>query len=247
VHALDIVLEFEKDPAGLSDADLLKTIPGRMLRGIHAAFGGDAVLSEPLVLGTPSGHHPSTHDADTPTPEVLTPDLQLGAPVRELVAMPREDWRQEARLSDRNFGQAVHALFAEIEDVEAWAARRAAWLEGATEELAPDLLPVVEAVEAVLRDPQAGATFAAGADEVFLERDWVAPDGRIERPDRVVRRGNAWTVVDFKTGTPDDKHKQQVRSYLSTLAALAPDAEIRGALIYTDSVKVVDVPFETLF
>ena len=246
VHALDIVLEFEKEPASLGDEDLLKTIPGRMLRGIRAAFGADAVLVEPLALGSPSGLDAAEAEAVPSSAAVMTPDLQLGAPVRELVAMPREDWRQEARLSDRNFGQAVHALFSEIADLDQWAARRAAWLEGPTG-LAPALRPVVDAVEAVLQDPQAGETFRPGADEVFLERDWVSPDGRIERPDRVVRRGNSWTVIDFKTGTPSDKHKQQVRSYLSTLAALEPDALIHGALIYTDSVKVVDVPFETLF
>ena len=251
VHALDIVLEFNKEPNELKEETLRRTIPGWMLLGIREAFGPEALAQGPLALGAPSVvdapasasvSASAMEDAD----EVRTPDLLLGAPVRELVAMPRERWQDEARLSEQNFGRAVHALFAEIRDITEWEKQRDEWLRGPAAH-SPALAAVVDAVADVLAHPVAGASFAPGADEVMLERDWVSPSGEVQRPDRVVRRGDFWTVVDFKTGAQKDAHKGQIRNYLITLAALCPGMHIAGLLVYTDSLEAVPVPFETLF
>ena len=168
----------------------------------------------------------------------------LGAPVIERVAIPRESWQLEGVLTEKSWGRAVHALLAEVRDRSDWMNRRAK-LKAKAE--SGGLREVFEAVDALIQHPKAGETFADGADEVLAERDWIGSDGEIQRPDRVVRRGNRWEIVDFKTGSPKPEHKVQVQAYLRTLAVLDPGAVVEGRLVYSQSFEVAEVQLETLF
>lgn len=61
--------------------------------------------------------------------------------------------------------------------------------------------------------------FAEGL-EVMNERDMMLED-RLYRPDRMVKIGDAWHIIDFKTGTPSEqdqeKYQRQINFYKETL------------------------------
>lgn len=244
VYALDVLLEFAKPLAELNGRDLCKTISGRIALALQSVYGDQVLQAGPLTMGKGVEPQPSASAEPLPAETQVPPILSLGAPVRELVATPRANWRDEAALSDRNFGRALHALLAEIRDVSDLETLQLKW---AREKRSPGMQRVVSTIEAMVMHPHAGATFAPGADEVFLEWDWVNGQGEVERPDRVVRRGEEWSVVDFKTGDPVPTHQQQVQRYMQTLQALAPGQQVRGELIYTQTLEVVPVRLETLF
>ena len=67
-------------------------------------------------------------------------------------------------------------------------------------------------------------------------------NGELGRPDRVVRLAGTWHVVDFKTGKERDKDKAQVAGYCEVLSAIYPDDSVKGWLIYTETMQLVDVP-----
>jgi CRISPR/Cas system-associated exonuclease Cas4 (RecB family) len=99
---------------------------------------------------------------------------------------------------------------------------------------------VKTAVEAVVLTP-VGAEFFAPDAEVLCEHDLVDGQGQVVRPDRLVRRGNCWDVVDFKTGQETATHRAQVRKYMAAVQAAEPSAEVRGYLLYINELKKVAV------
>ena len=60
------------------------------------------------------------------------------------------------------------------------------------------------------------------------------------RPDRVMRRGDEWVVVDFKFGEPHDKYHDQVTGYMNLLKAMPGQSQIQvsGYLWYVDIEKI---------
>ena len=67
-------------------------------------------------------------------------------------------------------------------------------------------------------------------------------DGQVcqHRPDRVMTDGHEWIVVDFKFGTPKPDYHDQVRQYMSLLAAMGHQ-NIHGFLWYVYSNKIEEV------
>ena len=135
------------------------------------------------------------------------------------------------------FGNLVHELMAEIDhagDLEP--AVRAAANRG--------LLREAERgdMEARLRElvlhPELETYFETGT-KVFTERPLLLAEGRTVIPDRLVLRGREAWILDYKTGSPEPAHEQQLRHYGTVLADMG--YEVREmALVYLDSpVKVV--------
>ena len=71
--------------------------------------------------------------------------------------------------------------------------------------------------------------------------------GSQHRADLLVREPDAITIVEYKTGSPDPAHKQQVRRYLNLLNAMPAynDCTLRGTIIYLDLRSTVDVTLST--
>lgn len=75
--------------------------------------------------------------------------------------------------------------------------------------------------------------FAKGL-EVMNERELMI-EGKLYRPDRVVKNNNEWYVIDFKTGNPSDKEKEKYQKQIDfyTLALEKFGMKMGGAaLIY---------------
>lgn len=66
--------------------------------------------------------------------------------------------------------------------------------------------------------------------EVLSERELMI-EGKIYRPDRMVKIDDAWFIIDFKTGNPSEKHQKQIDLYQKSMENLG--RKIGGAeLIY---------------
>jgi ATP-dependent exoDNAse (exonuclease V) beta subunit len=67
--------------------------------------------------------------------------------------------------------------------------------------------------------------------KIMAEPEILLPGGKTYRPDRIVFNNNDTLVIDFKTGKPDDRHKEQVKFYVSLLNEMA-FPNVKGVLLY---------------
>jgi ATP-dependent helicase/nuclease subunit A len=75
--------------------------------------------------------------------------------------------------------------------------------------------------------------FAEGR-KILNEQEFVNPDGRLFRMDRVVVDAEAVTVIDFKTGDGKDSYREQLLGYIFILQNIFPGRSIRGILAFVD-------------
>lgn len=61
------------------------------------------------------------------------------------------------------------------------------------------------------------------------------------RPDRVIINDNRITVIDFKFGSPDREHHDQVKAYKELMHAMYPNKQVDGYLWYIYSGKIEEV------
>ena len=61
------------------------------------------------------------------------------------------------------------------------------------------------------------------------------------RPDRVIINDNRITVIDFKFGSPDREHHDQVKAYKELMRAMYPEKQVEGYLWYIYSGKTEEV------
>ncbi|MXV38661.1 AAA family ATPase [Flavobacteriaceae bacterium Ap0902] len=78
--------------------------------------------------------------------------------------------------------------------------------------------------------------------ETFLnERDFISTNGLIFRPDRLVRMDDGWVLIDYKTGEPLQKHKNQINQYAEDLTELGFDISKKYLLYLGSGNKVVEI------
>lgn len=76
------------------------------------------------------------------------------------------------------------------------------------------------------------------AEEFYNERDFVAPDGSLFRPDRLVKLNEDWVLMDYKTGEPKKKYEKQVNDYAQFLTDLGIPVK-KKLLIFLDQKETV--------
>lgn len=77
---------------------------------------------------------------------------------------------------------------------------------------------------------------------VFNERDIISKDGVILRPDKVIiNLKNEATIIDYKTGTTDKKHIQQLQLYQDVLEDMAIKVKKKILVYINESVKVMEL------
>jgi hypothetical protein len=130
-------------------------------------------------------------------------------------------------------GILVHELLSKIKkstDLEN-ELNRLSMMESLSEE---ERLQVKEQVFLIIENPDVKAYFS-NEWEIKAESSFIDKKGELIRPDRVlIKDGNA-TVMEFKTGAPEDKHEKQVRKYMEGVKMLGyKNAE--GILIYSNGI-----------
>ena len=140
----------------------------------------------------------------------------------------------------RQWGNRVHFVLSRIDsvhDVEPVLLQLKN--EGALHEA--ELAELSAIINSVVAHPLLKSSFAPG-NRVFNERDILLVDGERKRPDRIAQATDGkLTLLDYKTGEPENGHKSQIEAYAALLnEAGLPIAEC--FLVYlNDEINVVNV------
>jgi ATP-dependent exoDNAse (exonuclease V) beta subunit len=154
---------------------------------------------------------------------------------------PEQFWEGERYLKAR-LGQFYHKLLEGIESLPDDLDARLLALARRHQALVPgrDIKALADQIKTLLSRRELAPFFARLQGQTALcEAQIMGAGGELLRVDRLVRGGNAATVLDFKTGLADDpqqaeKHQAQVRGYLAALAGIFPGRKLEGRIVYLD-------------
>ncbi|TBH69960.1 UvrD-helicase domain-containing protein [Aquirufa antheringensis] len=150
----------------------------------------------------------------------------VNAPVSLRVNSAKSDLYTSAS-KKREIGNQLHDLLAQLPDMEAWSQVRAKSKVD------------VSSLDALFESQQVRAFFVKDI-LAFKEVDLLCPDGKIIRPDRVNKIGEALQVIDFKTGKQKPEHQEQIQRYKQTLVEMGYQVT-QGVLIYIETKELVYV------
>ncbi|MDD3721757.1 MAG: UvrD-helicase domain-containing protein [Lutibacter sp.] len=78
-------------------------------------------------------------------------------------------------------------------------------------------------------------------NSVFTEREILTVDKQILIPDRLIFNDNKVTIIDYKTGKFDEKHRCQINTYASALENLNYSIEKKLLVYITDEILIEEV------
>jgi len=236
VERLDVLAETAK-------LDFDRADPGSVSQWVLACtedITGHAFLSSgDEVTEGHADRAPNSKD-ENDAAAVVTTHLHLGERAAQRVVLARAHAAQVQAdsLDEAALGTLVHDLLSEVRDVAHWAQVRGRFASRWTLSAA-DRETVLTWADRVFQNPQSARFFIPGI-HVECEPEW-AVDGRLIRPDRVVRDGGEWHVVDFKSGEENvPKHEKQVREYVDVLEAME-GVSARGWVLYLNPWRLVEV------
>ncbi len=150
----------------------------------------------------------------------------VNAPVSLRVNSAKSDLYTSAS-KKREIGNQLHDLLAQLPDMEAWSQVRAKSKVD------------VSSLDALFESQQVRDFFVKDI-LAFKEVDLLCPDGKIIRPDRVNKIGEALQVIDFKTGKQKPEHQGQIQRYKQNLVEMGYQVA-QGVLIYIETKELVYV------
>ena len=77
--------------------------------------------------------------------------------------------------------------------------------------------------------------------QIFNERPILQKGGKMLIPDRIVLEGNSASIIDYKTGSYDIKHEQQVNRYAEALLEMNYDIDKKLLVYLGEEIKIIDV------
>jgi ATP-dependent exoDNAse (exonuclease V) beta subunit len=95
-------------------------------------------------------------------------------------------------------------------------------------------------MDELIHQPEINAYFKTGL-KVRAEAEVLLPSGKSYRPDRIVFNDTETIIMDYKTGKPDEIHKDQIRSYGHILEKMGYRNVIKYLLYIDQPGKVVKV------
>jgi len=96
---------------------------------------------------------------------------------------------------------------------------------------------IAKSIKEFLSHPEVEQYFKEGL-QIKTEPEILLSNGKSSRPDRLVFNEKHVTVIDFKTGKPEEKHKDQVRYYLKVMKEMGYEL-VKGVLLYIGEEKPV--------
>ncbi len=157
----------------------------------------------------------------------------------EIAASEDIYWEASDFTKPASFGKLVHKILSEIQyssDIlKSVSKYRMMGIIDRDEEI-----KIIAIAEKVVEHPMLKKYFTEGV-LVKNETELYDKNGRVIRPDRVVKDGDELIIIDYKTGDKDKKHIYQINEYAEVFADLGFDL-IRRFLVYIgDQVVVEDV------
>ncbi len=141
---------------------------------------------------------------------------------------------QDKRLA---WGNLVHEILSEMHDTndmeKVIAATAVKFLLDAE-----DVAKIQELISKVMAKPEIAAFFVPGL-KVVTEAEILTPENTVYRPDRIIFEAEKNIVIDFKTGSEEDKHKEQVKNYASLLTSINNKQTEKFLLYLNEEIKLV--------
>ena len=103
-----------------------------------------------------------------------------------------------------------------------------------------DVADLKTKIAEALNSAIAAEWFDGSWDKLYCERNIVSDKLLMKRPDRVMIRGDKAVVVDYKFGEEDNRHSQQVSSYMKKLQEMGYRL-IEGFVWYVSAGKIVQI------
>ena len=233
VERLDVILEL-----GKLNYDEVKTMPQIILESIKKMTGMDVVTGNQTTDFSP----PEKEELKSSTAKVLYPEkLVTGSKISQLVIVPKGETAssQPDRMNPREMGSEVHRLLEQLISAREWESVKAKFISSKKFSSA-DKDEICERIEGVLNHPDAKQYFDIDL-HVETEQSFVGTKGEILRPDRIVMSDGVWSVIDYKSSEDGaEKHKDQIQEYCQMLQEIE-GAKVRGIIIYTDPLKVLEI------
>ncbi len=170
--------------------------------------------------------------ADTESGQNFTLDRFISNPWqnRMLISLQApEHWNIDDPEEKQQWGNLIHLILSEIKTIQ-------------------DVKPVIEkfnldgvitdnekneiqdSIMSFLSHPAVEVYFQEGL-HIKTEPEILLANGKSVRPDRLVIKDEGVTVIDFKTGKLEEKHRDQVKYYLSVMKEMGYKAD-KGVLLY---------------
>ena len=153
-----------------------------------------------------------------------------------LTEYPSSSWREKALLQTKG-GSMIQDASLEAQQRGIDIHYALSQLHKVGDELKVDDLELRRLLELIIYHKDV-VDFFEQIDEVILEHPMLLPGGEVRRIDRLVKKRGFWHVIDFKTGQPRTKDRNQVKEYIQILSRMG-FKEIKGYLIYLNPVSLV--------
>lgn len=75
--------------------------------------------------------------------------------------------------------------------------------------------------------------------DYYNERELITQNGKVLRPDKIIKLKSEWWVIDFKSGEKNESHKNQINGYIQALNSI--NEVNRGFLLYTETSELEEV------
>lgn len=148
-------------------------------------------------------------------------------------------WQLMDRKPARSYGKLVHDMLAHIHVAdEVDQVIQQYYMEGTIDQ--DEQKHIKQVLEQITQHPLLHPLFLPGS-LVKNESEIIDEQGHLHRPDRVVLKDEALSIIDYKTGDRDEKHLKQIRTYGSLFSKLGYQT-IQLLLVYiNDTVDVVEI------
>lgn len=154
---------------------------------------------------------------------------QIGANIRDYLKIYPEIYELDIKTEEKLFGDLFHQTMAligkldnpeELNNTVADAYRRAKNIIGYEDE------GVISAAKNAVIDLK---DYFFNIEAFYNEKEIVNNKGEIKRIDRLIKKGNSYTIIDYKTGKHEEKHKKQMKGYIKLFK------KAKGILYYSKS------------
>ncbi|MGB7786860.1 MAG: UvrD-helicase domain-containing protein [Salinimicrobium sp.] len=136
-------------------------------------------------------------------------------------------------------GQLIHELFAEINSVrDVEQVLKNAKEEGRFRE--QEEKQVKNTILEVVAHPQLQQYFSE-ENVSCNEREIVSEEGELLRPDRIVINGKKVSIIDYKTGSEDLKHHEQINSYARVFEGMELTVENKLLVYINEGITITHV------
>ena len=149
---------------------------------------------------------------------------------------------EKLALYERRRGDAMHGVLSRIEFADA---KTEILIDSSLQEIAgswmepADALRMKSSIMEFLRLPEIAPFFAPGEQRIVMnEQEFVSPEGRLFRMDRIVMDPDTVTVLDFKSGDDKGEYTDQVQGYVAILQNFYPGRAVQGVLAFVDGKKL---------